>query len=157
MFSTSAWLFIPAVAQFEINPDRFDEPSPAEISQAARSQAEIHFRIREQEQLLESYNAQIEAKSLEIDAALEDLSNNGNEAGQAEACWIHQRELEKLKKELALPISEAQAQLASLNRNFATQTSKAGPGERKTRIQSAAIHFNRHRTPALTAALAEAR
>jgi hypothetical protein len=158
-FSAAAWLFIPAVAQFEISPDHFDEPLPAEVSRPAKPQADIHSKIREQQQLLEGYNAQIRAKSLEIDAALEDLSNHGNEAGQAEACWIHQRELEKLNQDLALPISQAQARLASLKREFTSdgQTSKAGPGERTTKMQSAAIGSYGHPAPALTAELTEAR
>jgi hypothetical protein len=158
-FSAPAWLFVPAVAQFEISPDHFDEPLPVEISRPAKPQADIHSKIREQQQLLEGYNAQIKAKSLEIDAALEDLSNNGNEAGQAEAGWIHQRELEKLNKELALPISQAQARLASLTSKIASdgQASKARPGERETNMRSTAIGSNRHGSPALTAALTEAR
>ena len=157
--STVAWLFIPAVAQFEVNPDHFDGPLPAEISQPAKPQADTRSKIHEQQKLLESYNEQIEAKSLEVDAVLKDLINNGNEAGQAEACWIYQRVLEKLKKELALPISEAQARLASLNRNFGSdrQTSKAGPGERETKMQSPATGSNRDGASAPTAALTEAR
>lgn len=117
-FSTVAWLFVPAVAQFEISPDHFDEPSPAKISRPVKPQTDIHSKIREQQRLLERYNAQIKAKLLEVDAAMEDLINHGNQAGRAEACRIHQRELEKLTKDLALPISQAQARLTSLKREL---------------------------------------
>ena len=106
-------LAAPAVAQFEISPSHFDDGDGA-AARVAAPQQQIQHKIAEQQTILADCQKQIKAKSDEIAAVIEDLNVRGNEAGHAEALWIHQRELESLRAELAPQISTAKAILASL-------------------------------------------
>lgn len=141
-FSATIWLFTPAIAQFEVSPDHFDEPSAAEISQPAKPKADILSEIREQQKLLENYDAQIKVESLDVEAALNHRMN-GNKAGQAEARCIHQRQFEELDNKPAFPISETQTRLAFGNRNGDVQPSKPTPGQHETNMPSSAILSDR--------------
>src|SRR5215469_13665542 len=110
-----------AFAQFEIAPDHFDsewtEPArsteaknnartaaprdgKAAIDPASMQARQLNQRIAEQEAILAAYRARIQAKTEQIEAALRSLLRTGNEAGEAEALMIYQRELDNLQKSL---------------------------------------------------------
>jgi flagellar biosynthesis/type III secretory pathway protein FliH len=130
-----------AFAQFEIAPDHFDsdrtEPlrstdaktkaraaAPRE-AQAAIEPVSAHARqlnqIAEQQAVLAGYRAQINAKREQMEAALQSLLRTGNEAGEAEALMVCQRELDKLQKSLAPAIHASEATLARLQAEMATK------------------------------------
>ena len=116
----------PAVAQFEISPSHFDDGDGA-AARVAAPQQQIERKIAEQQTILANCQKQIKAKSDEIAAVIEELSLRGNEAGQAEALWIHQIELERLRAELAPEISTAKAILASLQKENNALAAKVEP------------------------------
>lgn len=121
-------------AQYEIAPDH-DYP---ETDRAARDNGEkdkartavprdneasqLNRRIAEQEAVLAEYRAQINAKAEQIEAVFQSLLRTGNEAGEAEAITIYQRELGKLQESLAPAINATEATLARLQAEVATQS-----------------------------------
>jgi len=131
-----------AYAQFEVAPDHFDsdrtEPlrstdaknkvktarardGEAVIEPASMRERQLNQRIAEQEAVLAEYRARIDAKAREMDAALQSLLRTGNEAGEAEALVIYQRELDNLQKALVPAIHATEATLARLQAEVATR------------------------------------
>ena len=56
LFSVSALAVIqPAVAQFEVSPDHFDNTRVAQTEQSARAEQKLRKSIAEEQSLLESY------------------------------------------------------------------------------------------------------
>jgi hypothetical protein len=125
----------PAFAQFEIAPDHFDSDrtetlrstdaknkartgalrqAEAAIEPVSARTPQLNQRIAEQQAVLAEYRAQINAKKEQMEAALQSLLRTGNEAGEAEALMICQRELDKLQKSLAPAIYASEATLARL-------------------------------------------
>ena len=148
----------PAVAQFEINPSHFDD-NDRSVARVAVPQQPIQQKIVEQKTILADCQTRIKAKSDEIVATIEDLSVRGNEAGQAEALWIHQRELESLRAELAPQISSAKAILASLQKEMNDLAAKAEPGPQHATAKVRPAGARRKPSPAasMRAALGAAR
>jgi flagellar biosynthesis/type III secretory pathway protein FliH len=127
-----------AFAQFEISPDHFDSETDRPVKDAAtktkaRTTASkdgeaaietvaMQQRIAEQQAVLAGYRAQINAIRAQMDAALQSLLRTGNEAGEAEALTIYQRELDKLQKSLAPAIHATEATLARLQAEMVTES-----------------------------------
>jgi septal ring factor EnvC (AmiA/AmiB activator) len=129
-------------AQFEVAPDHFDsnQTEPARstdtnkkfkaaardgmeaIEPASMHERPLNQRIAEQEAVLAEYRARIRAKAEQLEAALQSLLRTGNEAGEAEAVVIYQRELNKLQKALAPEIHSTEATLARLQAEAATKS-----------------------------------
>jgi len=124
-----------AFAQFEIAPDHFDsdrtEPlrstdaknkaktaatreAEAAIEPVSAHAAQVNQRIDEQQAVLAEYRAQINVKREQMEAAFQSLLRTGNEAGEAEALMVCQRELDKLQKSLAQAIHSSEETLARL-------------------------------------------
>ncbi|HMF89519.1 MAG TPA: hypothetical protein VKL40_02675 [Candidatus Angelobacter sp.] len=130
-----------AFAQFEIAPDHFDSdqteparsaPAPNKAKTAAprAGQAviepvslharQLNQRIAEQQAVLAEYRAEINAKKEQIEAVFQSLLRTGNEAGEAEALTLYQRELDKLQKSLAPAIHATEATIAQLQAELST-------------------------------------
>ena len=137
-----------AFAQFEVNPDHCDSETdrPVRDTRAknkARAAAprvdeaaiqppsmrapQLNQRIAQQEALLAEYRSQINAKTQQMEAAYQSLLRTGNEAGEAEALMIYQRELDKLQKSLAQAIHATEATLARLCQTPGSRLSPSGP------------------------------
>lgn len=137
----------PAVAQFEISPSHFDDGDGV-VARTAAPQQQIPRKIAEQKAILADCQTRIDAKSDEIAMVIEDLNVRGNEAGQAEALWIRQRELESLRAELAPQISNAKAILASLQTEMNDLEAKVEPGSQHTAAKVRPTSARRKTSPA---------
>jgi flagellar biosynthesis/type III secretory pathway protein FliH len=132
-----------AFAQFEIAPDHFDSETDrpaaktagenkstataprhgdAVIEPASMHAAQLNQQIAEQQAVLAEYRAHIKAKTEQMEAALQSLMRTGNEAGEAEALVIFQRELDNLQESLAPAIHATEATLARLQAEVATKS-----------------------------------
>lgn len=130
-------------AQFEIAPDHFDSETDrhardtgaknkartavprdgeAAIEPASLHSRQLNQRIAEQQAVLAEYRAQINAKKQQMEAVWQSLLRTGNEAGEAEALTIYQRELDNLQKSLVPAIHAAEVTLARLQTELATQS-----------------------------------
>src|SRR5215471_8678940 len=92
-----------AYAQFEVAPDHFD----SDRTEPLRS--------------TDAKNKVKTARAREMDAALQSLLRTGNEAGEAEALVIYQRELDNLQKALVPAIHATEATLARLQAEVAAK------------------------------------
>jgi len=116
------WLVVfatlPAFAQFEVNPDRFDDgPSSAEAQSVSRASAELSGQIAEQQSLLASYRGKIAAEAALVEQARQRLispEGSADEAGESIALSVSEERLEKLQRSLADPIRVAETILAGL-------------------------------------------
>lgn len=117
-----AMLAIPALAQFEVDPDHFDSPdqiversSGHSRKATSRRQDEVRKQIASQQARLESDRKQIEVKAALVEEARQILISAGSHDGAGESVfYIRQKELEALQQSLAAPIREAEAVLAAL-------------------------------------------
>jgi len=137
----------PSLAQFEISPSHFGD-GDASAARAAAPQQQIQRKIAEQKTILADCQTRIQVKSDEIAAVTEDLGVRGNEAGQAEALWIHQRELESLRAELAPQISTAKAILASLQTEITDLAAKVESGSQHPAVKVRPTSAHRKPSPA---------
>jgi len=121
---------LPAAAQFEVSPDRFDQPS-AQSPASVRSQRADHLarQIATEETLLSAYETRIRAAEQQVESDWQAAVSTwpGDEAGQMIAFNIHQRQLRQLKESLAPLIQEAGNTLASLEKDQANMTQVVTP------------------------------
>jgi DNA anti-recombination protein RmuC len=124
-----------AFAQFEIAPDHCDAEGEQiarsaavhEKTSATRSRAgeranqsattralQLKQQIAEQRAVLAQYQAQIAARTGQMDTVLDSLLRAGNKAGDAEALAIYQRELNRFKALLPPVIHAADTTIARL-------------------------------------------
>jgi len=136
-----------AFAQFEIAPDHFDGDESQTVrstrgndkASAAKSATRVHgpqagstqvlqlkLQIAKQQAVLAQYRAQIIAKTEQLDAVWQSLLRTGNEAGEAEALAIYQRELDKLQRLLAPLIHAAEVTVARLQTELRAKPQLAG-------------------------------
>lgn len=122
---------VPAVAQFEVSPDHFDEDSSNSRKVAdARPQEGLKQQIAEQRALLNSYQEQIQRKTAVMDRARYDAGSSANGADSAaarEKFLRQQRELRDLRQVLAKPIHDARVALNGLERKQAALRPVAQP------------------------------
>lgn len=111
---------VPAVAQFEVSPDHFDDDSSNSRKFAdARPQDALKQQIAEQKALLASYQEQIQRKTAVMHRARYDVGSSANGADSAAArenFLRQQKELRDLRQVLAKPIHDARAALNQLER-----------------------------------------
>ena len=119
-FMFVAMATVPAVAQFEVSPDHFDEDSSNRRKVAdARPQDGLKQQIAEQKALLTSYQEQIQRKTAVMDRARYDVGSSakGADSAAARENFLRlQRELRGLRQVLAKPIHDATVALNQLER-----------------------------------------
>jgi hypothetical protein len=107
---------VPAVAQFEVSPDHFDD-NPSTSRQIANSSpaASLKLQIEEQKKLLASYQDRLIQKSALVTKARQALENSGSATARND--FLKQKsELRELHQSLASPVRDAQLALARLER-----------------------------------------
>ncbi|HEY2115650.1 MAG TPA: hypothetical protein VGJ51_11190 [Candidatus Angelobacter sp.] len=112
---------VPALAQFEVNPDHFDD-NPSSSQQGAPSTSatglklqDLKMQIGEQKKLLASYQDRLLQKSAVVAKARQALLNSGSAAARND--FLKQRnELRELRQSLANPVRGARLALARLER-----------------------------------------
>jgi len=128
---------VPAVAQFEVSPDHFDEDSSNSRKVAdARPLEGLKQQIAEQKALLASYQEQIQRKTAVMHRARYDVGSPADGADNAAArenFLRQQRELRGLRQVLAKPIHDARVALIGLERKQdalrqVAQRRRASPG-----------------------------
>ena len=128
---------VPAVAQFEVSPDHFDEDSANGRKVAdARPLEGLKQQIAEQKTLLASYQEQIQRKTAVMERARYNVGSSANAADKAAArenFLTQQRELHELRQVLAKPIHDAIVALNGLERKQdalrqVAQRRRASPG-----------------------------
>src|ERR1051325_8977805 len=103
---------IPAVAQFEISPDHFDD-NPPSSQQADHSVNSLQLQIAEQKKLLAGFQDRLLQKSALVEKARQALKNSGNATARND--FLKKKsELRELRQSLASPIRDAQLALARL-------------------------------------------
>ena len=108
----------PAVAQFEVSPDHFDQVRIGQTAQAARAEEKLKQSITEEMALLKSYTEQIAEKERQV----EDLRQQAISAGISgdgatmEIAWFRNRqeELIAFRASLAPHIEYSREVLAGL-------------------------------------------
>ena len=126
---------VPAVAQFEINPDHFDD-NPPSSQQTDHSVNSLKLQIAEQKKLLASYQDQLLQKSALVAKARQALGNSSSAAARND--YFRQRsELRELRESLAVPVHNAQLALARLERQ--QQAFRASARARRTSGSNTAV------------------
>lgn len=113
-----ATLALPAVAQFEISPDHFDD-NPAENPRIADSHrlAQIEQQLATHRARLTGYHKRIKAQVALVEEARQKLNSVAESTERAVAniaLQARQRDLEALRRSLARPIRYAKATIAGL-------------------------------------------
>jgi hypothetical protein len=105
---------IPAVAQFEVSPDHFDDnPSSSPKIAHSNSMTDLKLQIGEQKKLLASYQNQLLQKSALVAKARQALGISGSASARND--YFRQKsELRELRESLAVPVHNAQLALARL-------------------------------------------
>jgi hypothetical protein len=119
---------VPALAQFEVSPDHFDDnSSSARQANHSNSVTSLRLRIAEQKKLLAGYQDQLQQKSALVARARQALGNSGSAATRND--YFRQKsELRELRESLAGPVRNAQLALAGLERQRqALRSSTGGP------------------------------
>src|SRR5690349_7887743 len=91
MAGLAAFLSVPALAQFEVSPDHFEEQQER-TKQVSPQAQKLQTQITEQKALLANYQAQIDARTKELEAMWNDVISTwpGDEAGQVIAFLYQQ-------------------------------------------------------------------
>jgi hypothetical protein len=107
---------VPAVAQFEVSPDHFDDnPSSSRQADLSNSVTGLKLQIAEQKKLLAGYQDRLLQKSALVAKARQALGNSGSAAARND--YFRQKsELRELRQSLAGPVRNAQLALARLER-----------------------------------------
>jgi hypothetical protein len=107
---------VPAVAQFEVSPDHFDDgPSISQKLDNSSPAANLKRQIAEQKKLLASYQDRLLQKSVQVAKARQALENSGNATARNDL--LRQKsELQELRQSLAGPVHHAKLVLARLER-----------------------------------------
>jgi len=105
---------VPAVAQFEINPDHFDD-NPPSSQQTDHSVNSLKLQIAEQKKLLAGFQDRLLQKSALVAKARQALKNSGSATARND--YLKQRsELRELRESLVGPVRDAHLALARLER-----------------------------------------
>jgi hypothetical protein len=157
--AVSAVLILPAMAQFEVSPDHFSDPS-TQVQARAASPAVPGVEIAAAEKELQGYYARIQRQADAVDRAQETAQGAG---GMGESAYIfideyvrQQRELERLRKELAPQIVLAQARLDSLKKQALEDATAAFTPSPQT-AKSTAKRARMRKEPVLTASVPKRR
>src|ERR1041385_5163537 len=128
---------VPAVAQFEVNPDHFEDSSSSSQQVTHSNSAEsLKLQIAEQKKVLAGYQDQLLQKSAVVAKARQALSNSGS-ASARDDYFRQKSELRELRESLAVPVHNAQLTLVRLERQ--QHALRAAARTRDTRSSSAAL------------------
>jgi hypothetical protein len=107
---------VPAVAQFEVSPDHFDDnPSSSRQGDHSNSVTSLKLQIAEQKKLLASYQDRLLQKPALVTKARQAFGNSGSVTARND--FLRQKsELRELRQSLADPVRDAQLALARLER-----------------------------------------
>jgi hypothetical protein len=107
---------VPAVAQFEVSPDHFDDDSPSSRQVIhSNSATDLKLQIAEQKKLLASFQDRLLQKSVLVAKARQALGNSSSAAARND--FLRQKkELRELRQSLAGPTRDAQVALGQLER-----------------------------------------
>ncbi|HEY2915486.1 MAG TPA: hypothetical protein VGK21_19120 [Candidatus Angelobacter sp.] len=112
---------VPAVAQFEVSPDHFEDSSSSTRQVAHSNSAanlklqDLKMQIGEQKKLLASFQDKLLQKSSLVAKARQALEDSGSAAARND--FLRQKkELRELRESLAGPVRDAQLHLARLER-----------------------------------------
>ena len=128
---------VPAVAQFEVSPDHFDDNSSSS-QQVTHSNSVMNLKLQvaEQKKVLAGYQDQLLQKSVLVAKARQVLGNSGSASARND--YFRQKsELRELRESLAVPVHNAQLALARLERQ--QQALRSSARTRDTRSSSAAL------------------
>jgi len=117
---------VPALAQFEVSPDHFDDnPSSSRQADHSNSVTSLRLQIAEQKKLLAGYQDQLLRKSALVTKARQALGNLSSAAARNEL--LRQKsELRELRQSLADPVHNARLALARLERQQQALTPATG-------------------------------
>ncbi|HEY2361624.1 MAG TPA: hypothetical protein VGK36_10940 [Candidatus Angelobacter sp.] len=133
---------VPAVAQFEVSPDHFEDSSPSTRQDAHSNSAanlklqDLKMQIGEQKKLLVSYQGRLLEKSALVAKARHALGDSGSAAARNDLLR-KKSELQELRESLASPVRDARLALARLERQ--QQALRAAARTRDPRSSSAAL------------------
>ena len=141
-------LAVPAWAQFEVNPDHFDDKNSKSV---AASTAELQSRIEEAHACLLGYEAQLKARSQSVEETRHEASSagiQGDGAGSYLAVYEQQRkELEVLQQSLGARIEDAQNTINALEAQLTLAATRAdSPQPLRRRGQGAKARIVAQRT-----------
>jgi hypothetical protein len=107
---------VPAVAQFEVSPDHFDDnpPSSRQVVNSSPA-ASLKLQIAGQKKLLAGYQDRLLQKSALVSKARQALEDSGSATARNDLLR-QRRELRELRRSLAGPVRDAQVALARLER-----------------------------------------
>ena len=125
----AALLAVPAMAQFEISPDHFDEPRKEAAQRLSPEAQKLQTQITEQKGVLADYQAQIDTRRKELDALWNDIisKSTDDEAGQAIAFFHEQKQFEEFKRSMVPRITAVESNVARLEQKFIALISPTTP------------------------------
>lgn len=105
---------VPAVAQFEVSPDHFDDnPSSSRQADHSNSLTGLKLRVAEQKKLLAGYQDRLVQKTALVEKARQALENSGS--ATARNNLLRQKsDLRELRQSLDGPVRDAQLALVRL-------------------------------------------
>jgi hypothetical protein len=115
-----------ATSQAKISLDGFDDPStPVASPQASIADQRIQRAIAGQQEMLRIYAAQIKSASAKVDAAMQDVADNGDNAVRAAVLVSRQRQLQLLQASFAPQIQRAERSIAEMRVQLNSMNARA--------------------------------
>jgi len=114
-----ALIALPAWAQFDVNPDHFDQQAAAIATASSPQAINMQQQIAAEQARLNGYRKQIADKATEVEEAMQMLTSpagSADEAGESIALAAQQKQLEQLKNSLAGPMMESEQRIARLQK-----------------------------------------
>jgi hypothetical protein len=152
IFSVTALAVIqPAVAQFEVSPDHFDNPASAPSPQAARAEQKLKQSITDEQAALDNYAGQLAAKAQQVEDLRQEAiaaGINGDGADVFIASYHNgEQELNSLRASLAPMMDFSREVLAGLHNDLdaveAGATSLSAGGQRSSKTLQASARTGR--------------
>lgn len=115
-----------AASQAKISLDHMDDPStPVASPQASIADQRIQRAIAGQQEMLRIYAAQIKSASAKVDAAMQDLATNGDNAVRAAVLASQRRQLQLLQASFAPQIQRAERSIAEMRVQLDSMSARA--------------------------------
>lgn len=115
-----------ATSQAKISLDHMDDPStPVASPQASIADQRIQRAIAGQQEMLRIYAAQIKSASAKVDAAMQDVATNGDNAVRAAVLASQRRQLQLLQASFAPQIQRAERSIAEMRVQLDSMSARA--------------------------------
>lgn len=115
-----------AASQAKISLDHMDDPStPVASPQASIADQRIQRAIAGQQEMLRIYAAQIKSASAKVDAAMQDVATNGDNAVRAAVLASQRRQLQLLQASFAPQIQRAERSIAEMRVQLDSMSARA--------------------------------